>query len=559
MANGQDDEPYDWAKASQEPSTSSRKKRTGRTAPDGKDEKPGARRGLGFIGWLMVLTGLVILSGTIALGWISWNFTSNAQRENADQLGLVPVEKDFAPGRPKPNDVLFRIAGSRHMGERLMPDMVASWMRARGYSNVSISRNDRVSSVSGSKAGNQVRVLIAQGSAHGGFEALNQGRVEAVMSSRRILASEADRLSALGDMTSVASEKIIGLDASLVLVNRLNPITNINGETLGRILSGEVLDWSEVTENGEGRINVKLENLGVDLETSPAGRLLGDREPPDTVQLVASSKAVADGVSGDVRAIGIARRADAGGTTKALSVNERNARSIEADDFSIATETYPLTDRLYIYVGSSNADPVARDFADFSVSPAGQDVVARNNFTAQKIVPVRPVVPPEAPRDYQNFARDAERLNFDIRFDNGSNALDPKAIEDIKRLRDFLSRNQIDQRRIALLGFADNVGARATNLGLAQSRAETAGIMFDRAGINPGIIRAYGDALPVGANSEERGRIRNRRVEVWLCAPPACPLVDLVSQAASSTQSVPSGVRLGNPRELVDGGEPPKG
>jgi phosphate transport system substrate-binding protein len=82
---------------------------------------------------------------------------------------------------------------------------------------------------------------------------------------------------------------------------------------------------------------------------------------------------------------------------------------------------------------------------------------------------------------------------------------------------------------------------------------------MERLGVSPGIIRAYGDAMPVGANAEEQGRIKNRRVEVWLCAPPACPLVDLVSQANTGTREIPTGVRMGPPRPAVAGEEPPKG
>jgi phosphate transport system substrate-binding protein len=150
-------------------------------------------------------------------------------------------------------------------------------------------------------------------------------------------------------------------------------------------------------------------------------------------------------------------------------------------------------------------------------------------------------------------------MNFDLRFQQGANELDSRAQEDIKRFAAYVAGGQIDKRRIALLGFADNVGARATNMGLAQSRAETVGIELEKLGVSPGIIRSYGDAMPVGANAEEQGRIRNRRVEVWLCAPPACPLVDLVSQASTGTREIPAGVRLGPPRPAVAGEEPPKG
>jgi phosphate transport system substrate-binding protein len=558
MSERPTDEAYDWGKAIEGDKANSKKVKSRPVVPDSESGRARKRRrNIGILGWLMVLTCLVILAGGAVLGWMSWSFQSESQRRAANEQGLVPVDRDFAPNSPKAADVLFRIGGSAALGDKLMPDLVSTWMRARGYSGVSTSADGRITTVRGSKAGKEMRVLIANGSATGGFDALVAGRVEAVMSARQIMPDEADRLSALGDMTSAANEKVIGLDASLVLVNRANPIANINGDTLGRILAGEVTDWSEVVQDGSGKITVKLENLGADQAASPAGRLLGDRELPENVDKLDGDNAVADAVGRDVNAIGISRRQ--GGSTKALSVNERNARSVGPDAFGVATESYPFSERVHVYVGSSAEDPNARDFAEYAMSPAGQEIVARTGFTPLKLAAVKVVSPVGAPREYVNFARDAERMNFDIRFHEGANALDSRSQEDLKRFAAFVAKSQIDKRRIALLGFADNVGARATNLGLAQSRAETVGIEMERLGVTPGIIRSYGDAMPVGANAEEQGRIHNRRVEVWLCAPPACPLVDLVSQASAGTREIPTGVRLGTPRPPAAGEEPPKG
>jgi phosphate transport system substrate-binding protein len=558
MSQPPTEEPFDWNKALEGNSSSGKRIKRPSIAPDSDSQGGGTkRRGIGVLGWLIVLTSVIILSGVAILGWMSWSFKSQARSQASSAQGLVPIERDFAPNRPKANDVLFRIGGTAGLGDKLMPDLVANWMRARGYAGVSSGENDRVITVHGSKGGKELRVLIVKGSAFGGFEALIAGRVDAVMSSRQIQPAEADRLSALGDMTSAANEKVIGLDASFVLVNRSNPINNINGDTLGRILAGEVTKWSEVVQDGEGDIAVKLEDLGADQAASPAGRLLGDRELPENVDVLSGETAVADAVGRDVNAIGISRR-QAGGT-KALSLNERNARSVGPDAFGIATESYPFSERVYLYVGSTSEDPSARDFAEYAMSPAGQEIVARTGYTPLKIASSKIVVPVGAPREYQNFARDAERMNFDIRFHEGANALDSRSQEDLKRFIAFVAKNQIDKRRIALLGFADNVGARATNMGLAQSRAETVGIEMERLGVSPGIIRSYGDAMPVGANAEEQGRIRNRRVEIWLCAPPACPLVDLVSQATTGTREIPTGVRLGPPRPTIAGEEAPKG
>ncbi|GBF58699.1 putative lipoprotein YiaD [Candidatus Phycosocius bacilliformis] len=558
MAGGRDEVPYDWDKViNPEPPVRARKPKP-QPVTRSKRAAAGFRLPkLGVLEWMMAVTSAVIVVGLLVLFYMSWVFQVEGRGVAAQDEGQIPVVEGFAPGQPKPADVLFRIGGSASMGPGLMSDLVSAWMRARGFGAIKISSQDKVIEISGSRGGKTSRILIGMGSSHGGFEALTQQRVEAVMSSRQVLASEADRLSALGNLTKAASEKVIGLDASLVIVNRNNPLNRIDTETLSRILTGEISDWKQVSKDASGRINIKLEDLGADHDAGPTGRLLGDREAPDTAAFFTDSLWVSDAVSRDENAIGITRRV--GNGVKTLMLNERGARSVGADDFSIATETYPFTHRLYLYVGTSGVDPNVRDFADFAASPQGQEVVARLGLTPLRLNAVRVLSPPDAPSDYRRFSRFAERMNFDIRFYEGTNEPDSRAEEDMKRLVAFLNKNQVDKRRIAILGFADNVGAGPTNIGLAQSRAETVALALQGLGVTPGLVRAYGEALPVGSNSDERGRTRNRRVEVWLCSPPACPLITVGSEADSGKRGIPAGVRLGAPRPPVEGEPVPKG
>ena len=82
-------------------------------------------------------------------------------------------------------------------------------------------------------------------------------------------------------------------------------------------------------------------------------------------------------------------------------------------------------------------------------------------------------------------------------------------------------------------------------------------------GLAPALIRSYGDAMAVGANAYEAGRIKNRRVEVWICPPPACPLMNVVVDNSKpvnlpNNNDIPSGVHFGRPPS-TDGADAPKG
>lgn len=529
---------------------------------DVKTKKKFRLAGLGLAGWFSLLLGGVIIFGIASLLYLIWSFQVASVNKATANEGLIPVSSDFAPGRTKNADVLFRLAGNKRTVEKLYPDLAAAWMRARGFSSVNIKPSKEVITIEGNKSGKNYRILIATGSSYGGFEAMIQGRVEGVISSRQIEVGEADKLSAYGDMQSQASEKIIGHDVSFILVNNSNPITNMNGETLGRILSGEITNWSELSDKKDGEIAIKIEDLGNDKNLGILSKLLGEREIIETAKTHANPDDVAGAVARDGNAIGFAHKPSSFAGIKNIAINERNAQSFEADEFNIATEAYPFTERLYLYVGSSNSDANLLDFADFAQSPAGQEVVKRNGYGAQQLQSYSIKAPIGAPPEYVNFATIARRMNFDFRFNQGANELDNKANADLIRFRNFVQKEAIDAKRIAVFGFADNVGAKITNIGLGQSRAETIAKKLGEIGVNPSVIKSFGDAMPVGANISELGRIKNRRVEVWVCPPPACPLMSVAIDTGAiqtpNDKTIPSGVHLGKP-EKIEGVDAPKG
>lgn len=63
------------------------------------------------------------------------------------------------------------------------------------------------------------------------------------MASRKIKPDEIATLAALGDMTSPASEHVLGLDGIAIIVNQANPATSLTKDQLARIFSGEVTNW----------------------------------------------------------------------------------------------------------------------------------------------------------------------------------------------------------------------------------------------------------------------------------------------------------------------------
>jgi phosphate transport system substrate-binding protein len=523
-----------------------------------------AVKSFGIFGWLLGVLGIVILAGIMALVWLTWNFQIQSQSVASNDRGSVTTHGDFAIGRPKRDDILFRLAGSARTGEKLVAELAANWMRNNDFGGVTISKRDRIITVSGLKGTQSRRILIYLGSSAGGFEAMTENRIEGVVSDREIAPSEADRLSAYGDMYNAESEKVIAHDVSFAFVNKANGINSLNGDMLSRIMSGEIKDWSEVSPQESGKIEIYVEDLKGDRASSPLTKILGETEIVESAKLLETPEKTIAAVRSDAHGIGFSHREGNIGSVKEIAFHERNARIFNANEFEVATEAYPFTQRLYLYVPSAHGNAQLRSFADYVLSEAGQIVVRNQGFGAQVTQALLYAAPSDAPPEYRNFSQTSRRMNFDFRFQLGANSFDNKAYADLARFIIYLQKNDIGSNRVALFGFADNVGSRDTNFGLAQARAEAASTKLTQLGVNPALVRSFGDVMPVGANAYEAGRIKNRRVEVWICPPPACPLMHVATpttnlQVAPHQQGIPSGVRLGRPAKAQEGEIPTKG
>ena len=242
-------------------------------------------------------------------------------------------------------------------------------------------------------------------------------------------------------------------------------------------------------------------------------RVLGSRSLGGALRFE-DSRALVTAVSRDPDGIGFVGLPYAVGV-KVLKISDRGAMSMVPNAMTVRTEAYPLTRRLYLYVPDS-AKPEARAFADFAISAAGQEVVERAGFVGQKVaVMPRETPPPDAPSAYLQLIPRADRLSVDLRFRPNSSVLDPKGVDDIKRIASVMS-TQFSDRGIMLIGFADSTGTREFNLFLSKRRAQAVGDEMRQEGINPVLITGFGQDLPVADNSTLEGKEKNRRVEVWL-------------------------------------------
>ena len=102
----------------------------------------------------------------------------------------------------------------------------------------------------------------------------------------------------------------------------------------------------------------------------------------------------------------------------------------------------------------------------------------------------------------------------DVLFATGEAEILGGAASDLDELARFLNRDP--QRTVAIEGHTDNVGARESNRGLSERRAEAVRAFLIGQGVAPSRVTAegMGEDLPVASNDSATGRQQNRRVEV---------------------------------------------
>jgi phosphate transport system substrate-binding protein len=414
---------------------------------------------------------------------------------------------------------VLRIQGSNTIGAALGPALVEGLLHEQGLRNIhrETADNDNELRIVGETA--QGRRVVVEVAAHGsstGFIALKTANADLAASSRPIKDSELVDLESLGDLKSPGAEQVIAIDGLAIILHPKNPLQQLDIVQLARIFNGEAKTWEEVGGSG-GTIHLyaRDDQSGTydtfkELVLSGRGKNLSS-----SATRFESSEQLSDAVSSDPQGIGFiglpyVRQA------KAVAIADGQSQAMLALNNLIATEDYPLSRRLFFYLPPRGKNPWAQALAEFAQSGKGQAIVAANGFIAQTVQAM--AVSPNAlmPEGYQALSRHAQRLSVNFRFEEGSASLDNKARQDLSRVLDYIKQHEKTDRKVTLVGFGDAKSDPGRADLLSKLRAMAVRRELVKSGVVLREIRGFGAEMPVAANSADEGRIKNRRVEVWV-------------------------------------------
>ena len=145
---------------------------------------------------------------------------------------------------------------------------------------------------------------------------------------------------------------------------------------------------------------------------------------------------------------------------KALAIAD-SGPAVRPTVFTVATEDYPVSRRLYLYTPAIPENKYTQDFIDFALGREGQVLVKKHKFVDLTVSAQehRVEVAPGSNQNYQvlykylTAIRGAKRLSTNFRFKGETFELDSRAASDVERMVSFLAENGMKQ--VVLAGFSD--------------------------------------------------------------------------------------------------------
>jgi phosphate transport system substrate-binding protein len=411
----------------------------------------------------------------------------------------------------------LRIHGSNTIGSKLAPALAEAYLKKVGATQITREPGKNVEEILIKGVISSHDGIAIEIKSHGSstaFEGLGADKCDIGMSSRRIKDDESKKLAALGDMNSLTSEHILGLDGLAVIVNDANPLTSLSIKDIKGAFSGAALKWSDMG-GGSTTINLYARDDKSGTFDTFKSLVLGDSKLNSAAKRFEDSSLLSSQVASDKDAIGFIGLPYIK-SAKAVSIKSGASLPIFPTSFTVATEDYPLARRLYFYTAQQPKNKRVNEFIEFSLSAEGQEIVEKTGFVPLTVRAGSFTPPESAPAEYKSLTTGAERLSLNFKFQKSSFKLDNKGQRDIDRLIRALASKEFLGRPVMLFGFTDNSQADKESEALSRSRAQAVANELVQRGVTASVVAGFGSRITVADNSSAEGKNRNNRVEIWL-------------------------------------------
>jgi phosphate transport system substrate-binding protein len=178
---------------------------------------------------------------------------------------------------------------------------------------------------------------------------------------------------------------IVALDGLAVVVNPANKISELTIDQLADVFTGKTKNWKELGGRDAKIVLLSREvNSGTHVyfkeHVLRHGKSDGKEEFAAEALLLSSSQAIADEVSQNLDAIGYYGMGYITSKEKALKIAKEKNSPAEAPTMeNVVSNAYPISRPLLMYT-KGEPQGLVKNFIDYILSPAGQEVVKKLDF-----------------------------------------------------------------------------------------------------------------------------------------------------------------------------------
>ncbi|MBX2803114.1 MAG: substrate-binding domain-containing protein [Myxococcales bacterium] len=332
-----------------------------------------------------------------------------------------------------------------------------------------------------------------------GLEALLDGEVELAATTRLPGPSEAEQAQARGwSFDDEGVRHIVGVDVTAVAVHPDNPVEALTyDQVIGLFCTHSIDDWSFL---GQDERPVRP----LTLAPTAGDRALfedffcGPRGIHASVK-VATPDEIAEALASDPTVVTYVSLSRGQGKIVPLQPDP-SGPPVEASQQNIIRGAYPLYRDVYLF-SAGTAGGYARSFLDWIASPAGQQVVDEQRFVPLFLRPERL----DEPRP----------LRETIHFEPGSSEPNQRSMARLDLLVQEIRERKLEH--VVLEGYTD--GREDNPYPLSEERANAVRVLL--AEQFPEVffeIIPRGAKNPLAPNDTPYGRLRNRRVQIYLAS-----------------------------------------
>ena len=441
------------------------------------------------------------------------NITYNAPNKK-DITKTVSIQEEKIKA-----EILLRLCGNQEFCDILTQKLVEGFLTDAKYNNISkeITENNIIQ-IKAKKEDKTYQVNIEPVETNIAFEWLPYDKCDLLFSGKKINPKNSPDTD-IYEAEQTESSHLIALDGIVFLVNSDNPVRSLNITEVKDIFSGLIKKWKKVGGKS-GEINIYTPESSSDLYQFVQKHVLEDKKIKFHKKYKHIKK-LSKSLEKDPNGIAFCSLPFIG-NNQALAIADNEIDSIRPSYFSVSTDEYILIRKLYMYTILVSASQSTLPFVSFIQSSKGQALIKQSGYVDCEVKSLgsrrelwQKPVNPAVFRKIVKITKNTKKLSMNFYFENNKHELVSDSYQKFKQLTSWL-KQQTDVKKIYAIGFSDSIGSYRHNCLVALKRAEMVAKEMRISGIYVDEIVTACEEFPIASNQTEKGRNKNRRVEIWI-------------------------------------------